>query len=177
MEKIAILGAESTGKTSLCHELAQRLNSNALGSAQVVPEQLRIFCELHQRTPAKEEQIALLRQQILIESETEKSSSATWLLCDCAPLTTALYSEMYFNDSSLLNEAQQHHRTYDKTLVLAPTLDWQADGIFRDSPDAQAEFHERLLHRLNGFNQAFELISSTGEHRIEEAWQAIMRHR
>ena len=47
---IAILGAESSGKTQLALALAHRLRGAGL-DAHTAAEHLREFCELHRRTP------------------------------------------------------------------------------------------------------------------------------
>ena len=52
---IALLGAESTGKTVLAAALATALTSPARRIA-VVPEYLREFCDRHGRTPRRDEQ-------------------------------------------------------------------------------------------------------------------------
>ncbi len=59
---IALLGAESTGKTTLAHALALELR--ALGRrAVVVGEYLREFCDLQRRTPRADEQAAIADEQ------------------------------------------------------------------------------------------------------------------
>ena len=60
---IALLGAESTGKTTLAHALAGALAARpSLPRAPakriaVVAEYLREFCDRHGRTPRREEQV------------------------------------------------------------------------------------------------------------------------
>ena len=60
--RIALLGAESTGKTSLSLGIAQALQSMGL-MAQAVPEVLREWCDVNARTPELQEQALIAQQQ------------------------------------------------------------------------------------------------------------------
>ena len=60
--RIALVGAESTGKTSL----SQRITDALLAQGQIaayVPEALREWCQMHGRTPAAHEQLEIAQQQ------------------------------------------------------------------------------------------------------------------
>ena len=59
---IALLGAESTGKTTLASALAERLAADG-HVAVVVPEYLREFCDRQQRTPRHDEQQGIAAEQ------------------------------------------------------------------------------------------------------------------
>ncbi len=146
VRRIAVLGAECVGKTSLCERLAGSL------PGLWVPEVLRQFCDEAGRTPRADEQPLILRRQVVAEAEAEARAAAAglaWLLCDSAPLATALYSVTYFGDPGLLEEALAHHRRhYALTLLLAPDLGWSADGIQRDGPEVQQRFDRMLEEQL-----------------------------
>ena len=59
--RIALLGAESTGKTQLSWGIAEALQSLGL-QVNVVPETLREWCEAHNRTPLAHEQLEIAQQ-------------------------------------------------------------------------------------------------------------------
>ena len=59
---VALLGTESTGKTTLSHALALSLRA-AGRDAVVVAEYLREFCDREGRTPAAAEQWPIAREQ------------------------------------------------------------------------------------------------------------------
>ena len=59
---IALLGAESTGKTTLARELGTALAGRGERVA-VVAEYLREFCEREGRTPRREEQRGIAAEQ------------------------------------------------------------------------------------------------------------------
>ena len=95
--KIAILGAECTGKTTLAQALADQLQSQPNG-AQWLPEALRTWCAQHQRTPQAHEQLAIAQAQL---QAVHHAAPTGFLLADTSPLLTAIYSDLLFQDSSL----------------------------------------------------------------------------
>jgi nicotinamide riboside kinase len=60
---IAILGAESTGKTTLAAALAAGLSSQGVPRVAWVPELLREWCTAQGRTPRCDEQAGILQAQ------------------------------------------------------------------------------------------------------------------
>lgn len=138
--RIALLGAECTGKSTLADTLAQRFG------AGVVSEYLREWCDTHGRTPLQQEQAHIAAEQA---ARIEAAAQAHALVfCDTTPLITALCSQHYFNDDSLLAEALAFQRGCALTLLCAPDLPWQADGIQRDGPGVRAAFDARLRTAL-----------------------------
>ena len=138
---IALLGAECTGKTTLCEALAQTL------PGLWVAEALREFVARHGRPPRPAEQPALLAEQVAREEAAIARAAAQglgWVLTDSAPLATALYSEQLFADSGLTAAALRHHRRYRLTLVTGLEVPWEPDGAQRDGPQARADFDARL---------------------------------
>lgn len=165
--RIAVIGAECTGKTTLCRELAQ-----ALGGLWV-PEYLREFVDRAGRTPLVHEQAALMAEQVAREAAAHEAAlraGQPLVALDSAPLVTALYSRLYFADHTLLDAATEHHRRYDLTLVTDIDLPWEADGLMRDGPDVRAQFHALLLDWLAGAGIDYTRV--TGRH-TERSAQAL----
>jgi nicotinamide riboside kinase len=171
---VAVIGAESTGKTTLIAQLASLLAQCGAGPVAVVNEVLRNFCERHGRTPLPHEQEGLIQEQQAIEAT--KSKHARVLLCDSAPLATALYSALLFQDSSLTPLAQQHHRSYQLTLVTWPDFKWQADAqaFLREGPTAQLSFHNQLLSFLERESIPYLRLQGTEQVRAQQAFDAII---
>jgi nicotinamide riboside kinase len=167
---ICVIGAECTGKTSLVRDLA-----DALG-ARVVPEVLRDWCEVQGRTPQVHEQAALMQAQIHMENKALaqiNSGYSAIVLCDTAPLLTAVYSLHYFADDSLLALAHAHHRRYALTLWLQPDLPWVADGLQRDGLVAQAAVHSVLAQQLAQQSPVVR-IAGSGPARLQAARSALL---
>ena len=141
--RVAILGAESSGKSTLATALAARY------STLWVPEFLREFVEMQKRVPFEAEQFFIASTQL--ERERQLAADARcgkFLFCDTTPLMTALYSRSCFGriDAPLAALAQRH--AYDVTLLTAPDCPWVADGLQRASETVRAAIHEELLAEL-----------------------------
>jgi HTH-type transcriptional regulator, transcriptional repressor of NAD biosynthesis genes len=175
-KRVAILGAECSGKTTLCAELKRALTSDSIETT-IVPEALREFCHRLNRVPRMEDQLGIMHEQMKLESFDEKSSLLNQhrlALSDCAPITIAIYSELYFSDLSLYLAAEKFHRNYDLSILLAPNIGWQSDGIFRESPQAQQRFHSRIKQWLQSSTHAWIEISDVGVQRTASAFSAII---
>jgi hypothetical protein len=95
---VALLGAECTGKSTLAEALAARFN------AGLVSEYLREWCDAHGRTPLQHEQAHIATEQAArIDAAVGRHEL---VVCDTTPLITALCSQHYFNDDSLLAQGR-----------------------------------------------------------------------
>ena len=167
---ISLIGAESTGKTTLAQALAKHFNS------PWVPEYLRAFCESRGRTPRQDEQSLILETQFIDESVVKARAweqHAPYVFCDTAPLLTAIYSDHIFNDQSLYARARTLHARYALTLLLAPDIAWVADGMQRDGAHVRAPITETILRELRGINAPFVRIEGEGEDRTLAAIGAL----
>ncbi len=166
-KRIAIMGAESTGKTSLAQALAQ-----ALPMAASTTEALRTWVHANQRTPEQHEQRAIMQAQMEAE-DTLSAQGFSIVLCDTTPLTIALTSVHYFNDDSLLADAVAHHRLYAHTLVCAPDVPWVADGLQRDGPHIRAAVAVQLDEALARYGISAIRVHGAGETRAAHALAAL----
>jgi len=168
--RIALVGAECSGKTTLGQALARSL------PALRVDELLREFCDRAGRTPTRDEQPALMREQVEREQialERARREGLGLVVCDSTPLVTALYSAALFGDESLLADGLAHQRGYAATLLTAIDLPWEADGIQRDGPLARAQFDARLRSVLGESGLAFTAIDGARDRRLGLALAAL----
>lgn len=166
---ICLMGAECTGKTSLAQALAHHLGG------PWVPEYLRDFCDEQGRVPVQAEQAQIMRSQFEREQQVlaQAPSGCAYVLCDTAPLLTAVYSAHYFSDHSLLECAHVLHQRYALTLLLNPDLDWAADGVQRDSASARQTVHTLLQHELQAQRHPMIEVGGVGEARLAAAINAV----
>ena len=170
--RIAILGAESTGKTQLARQLAERIQALTGLCTCHVSEWLREWCEQAGRTPRADEQMAIARRQhALIDAA---AASHDVVVCDTTAVMTAVYSAMLFNDDSLQEFALAEHRRMDITLLTALDLPWVADGLQRDGPHVREPVDTRVRALLQTAAQPWTLISGVGESHVESALAAVM---
>ncbi len=167
--KIAILGAESTGKTQLAQALSAHWN--ALGqSALWVPEVLREWCDRESRTPHQHEQWDIVQEQA---TRVLQAPAVDWLIADTTPLMTAIYSELLFADRTLYDFALEHQRHYDITLVMSLDLPWVADGLQRDGPHVREPVDRLLRAALEQGENSYRVIRGSGDERMAAALRVI----
>lgn len=167
---VAVIGAECSGKTTLCRALAQAR------AGLWVPEFLREFVDAAGRAPLAHEQAQVLAEQLARESgalHQARHSQRALVAFDSVPLATALYSRMYFGDESLLAQATDHQRRYRLTLVTDIDLPWEPDGAQRDGPAMRARFHALLLDWLRTQALPYRLIGGSPPARLASALAAI----
>ena len=173
---IALLGAESSGKSTLARALTQELQA-LLGptpTVLVVTEALRDWCEAHGRTPQAHEQAAIAHaQHQRLQAARAQWGPTAWLVADTTPLMTAVYSEHYFADGSLTEWAHGVQHGFDLTLLMGLDLPWQADGPWRDGPATQQAVDNRLRAHLLTLGRPFQTLYGQGQHRVGAALQAI----
>jgi nicotinamide riboside kinase len=163
--KIAILGAESTGKSELVKQLLQHFLALEK-SVQHVPEYLRTWCDQNKRTPRKDEQLAIATEQI---RQINSASTYDLLLADTTALTVAVYSELLFKDASLYDMAIAHQRAFDATLLMGLDLPWVADGIQRDGAHMREPVDTALRAALCCGGIQFQVVYGMGESRLQNA--------
>jgi nicotinamide riboside kinase len=163
---IAIVGAESTGKTALAQALADKLGGVA------VPELLRAWCDREGRTPRPDEQAAIATAQTAAIDAAALSSEL--VICDTTALMTAVYSDYLFQDASLYPAALAFHRRCALTLLTALDLPWQADGLQRDGPHVQAPIDTAIRVALASAAVRWQLVAGRGEGRVAAALAACL---
>jgi nicotinamide riboside kinase len=170
---VAILGAESTGKSTLAHDLQQ-----ALGGAPavaLVDEYLREFCEAQQRTPQRHEQHAIAAEQTRrIESAARRHPV---VIADTTALMIAVYSDLVFGDCSLYERALREHARCDLSLLTAIDLPWVADGLQRDGAHVRDAVDERLRAALQRHGLGYSVVGGQGVARSAAALAALQAAR
>ncbi len=166
--RIALLGAESTGKTSLCQGITQALQSLGL-DATAVPETLREWCDVNGRTPLVHEQAAIAKRQ----AERIFSITKGWVIADTSPLLTAVYSDYIFQDKTLYAQALQQQAQFDVTLVMGLDLPWVADGLQRDGAHVREPVDTLIRQALQSADLPFKVIYGQSDARLSAAILAI----
>jgi nicotinamide riboside kinase len=168
--RIAIVGAESTGKTALAQALAGRIAELTSLRCTWVGEHLRAWCDAQGRTPRQDEQAGIAaRQQALIDAAT---SDHDVVVCDTTPLMTAVYSERIFGDRSLQDGAVALQRGYPLTLLTALDITWEPDGQ-RDGEHVRLPVDTIIRRLLIGNALPWALVAGQGNARLESALDAV----
>ncbi|MBU3599022.1 ATP-binding protein [Polynucleobacter sp. 30F-ANTBAC] len=184
--KIAILGAECTGKSTLAKGLAEHFSQHY--PSNWVPEYLRSFVDHHQRTPLAEEQVLIAREQkahearlshALLQDNHDPIKPLTGhaphalLFCDTTPLITSIYSEVIFGQADALVDQIAELNDYDLTLLTEIDLPWVSDGVQRDGPEIQAAVHQLIESRLQKLEIPYLKISGSTRDRTQKAQEFV----
>jgi NadR type nicotinamide-nucleotide adenylyltransferase len=161
--KIAIVGAESTGKSSLAAALAAHYNTC------FVAESARVFLEKTNGNYTEADLIKFAQAQLHAENETMQKAN-TILFCDTDISNIRIWSEIKYGRCALdllnLNVAAR----YDAALLCNIDLPWQADTL-RENPDEdmRKKLHLMYLDDLVVNEVRFGVVSGAGEDRVRMA--------
>jgi nicotinamide riboside kinase len=166
--RVAILGAESTGKSTL----ASRLAAGGIW----VPEYLREFVDVHGRVPREDDQEGIARTQRAREDALAVQAHAAGqhlLFCDTTPLMTAVYSRIYWGRVPAALLALEAAHDYALTLVAAPDLPWEPDGLQRESAAVRLRVHECLLGVLDERGIPWTLVQGGLAQRVRQVQSLV----
>ena len=169
---IALLGAESTGKTTLAHELAEALRAEGRDAA-VVEEYLREFCAVHGRTPQRAEQRAIANEQT--RRIDAAAAAHALVVADTTALMIAVYSDQVFGDTSLYADAEAAQARCAATLLTALDLPWQSDGHQRDGPHVRDPVDAKVRAALERAGTGYAVVFGVGPKRLAAALAAVRR--
>ena len=145
IQRIGLLGAESTGKSTLADALARSL------PGFVAEEYLRDFVRDFGRLPGLADQEGIfLTQQATVATVMRAAHHAGvgWVITDPLPLMTAVYSIAYFDDDTLLDAGIADARDYDLVVWCAPDVPWEPEPGMRDGEQMRVRVHEVLATRV-----------------------------
>ena len=165
IKKIAVVGPESTGKSTMSAYLAKHYNT------VWVPEYARGYCEKLTAPPTLEDEVNMFYGQLTLEKEISPKANKL-LICDTTFVTVKIWSDYTFGKSpqEVTDELPKH--TYDLYLLLDIDLPWEEDPL-RDFPHMREYFMSVWHKELKALNANYVLISGTGAERYESAVKAI----
>lgn len=168
--KVAILGAESTGKTTLSRDLADHFDSFW------VPEYMRNYLQEkwdnEQLTCAWDDLLPIAQGQTALENRLAKktaqlSDNNRYLFCDTSLFELMVYANWYYGDcpKTLTKAALAHH--YDLILLTQVDIPWVADDL-RDSPHEREEISEYFESQLAIHQKPFRHIGGDRDERVRQ---------
>ncbi len=169
---IALLGAESTGKTTLAAELQAAL-ATPERRVGLVGEYLREFCDQMGRTPRQDEQRAIACEQT--RRMGDAAAAFDIVIADTTALMIAVYSDHVFGDTSLYIEASTAQAACQLTLLTALDLPWLPDGLQRDGPHVRDPVDAKVRAALGAAGLPYCVVAGHGPARLEAALAAIER--
>lgn len=167
--KVVLFGPESTGKTTLSHQLADHYQT--LWVPEYAREYLQRKWDEENKVCEAEDLIPIARGQI--EMENALSSQVTELLvCDTDLLETKVYSEAYFGFCDPLIEKYAFKNTYDLYFLTNIDIPWEKDDL-RDKPYEREKMFAYFKKALDVSKRPYVLIEGNKEDRLKKAVKEI----
>ena len=193
--RVSLVGAESTGKTTLARELAEALCARG-GSwmrTRWVPEfgrayaldklaRARATAALDGRSPTRPEELrwespefaTIARGQIALEHEAAREGGPV-LVADTDALATSIWHERYMGSVSAELQALAEANRPALTLLTHPDdVAFEQDGT-RDGEAIRHWMHDRFVQALEESGRRFELVRGGRQQRREQALDAVRR--
>jgi NadR type nicotinamide-nucleotide adenylyltransferase len=178
--KVVIIGPESTGKSTLCEELAQHYD------APWCPEFAREYLLTYGTDYQYEDLLTIAKGQLAMEDEYSILAEKNWatqkkqaaekplLFIDTDMYVLKVWSEFVFNKCHQWIIDQIVERKYDLYLLCHTDIPWEKDEL-REYPDL--ETREKLFHMYKDIliNQPvpWANISGTDAERLQKAINAV----
>lgn len=164
--KIVLFGPESTGKTTLCQQLARHYNT------VWVPEYARDYLQNkwnnERITCEPKDLLPIARGQIRLENELTKKASRV-LFCDTDLLETKVYSEAYYlGHCDPVLERYALKNWYQLYLLTYIDVPWELDDL-RDKPNERETMFQYFKETLEKYNRNFIILKGTKKKRVQKA--------
>ena len=165
--RIAVLGAESSGKSTLCQALA------AAYDTVWVPEYGRQLTEDKHGELTFADHLHIGQRHVELEDEA-LPRARDYLFVDTNATTTVLYSYYYYQqcDPALLALAYACRTRYAHTFVCAPTIPFVADG-WRGPEALRSVQHGTILMQLALLAIPYSLVEGSVAQRVAQVRQAL----
>jgi NadR type nicotinamide-nucleotide adenylyltransferase len=165
IKKIAIVGPESTGKSTISKLLADHYNT------VYVPEYAREYCSQLTAPCTWQDEINMFKGQLELEKKLLPQARGI-LICDTTFITVKIWSDQMFGKApqEVLDELPNH--PYDFYLLMDIDLPWEDDPL-RDFPDLREHFMQVWHQELQNLDAAYQVISGTDTNRLTNAINAI----
>jgi NadR type nicotinamide-nucleotide adenylyltransferase len=164
LKKIVVIGPESTGKSTLCEQLADHYKT------EWVPEFARNYLLEIRRPYTYEDLLYIAESQVELEDRISASTKTPLLFIDTDMYVMKVWCEYVFKKCYGFILDQIATRKYDGYLLCNTDLPWVADEL-REYPDLESR--EKLFHMYKDLmiNQSTPWIEISGDYdeRLQQA--------
>lgn len=165
--KIAIVGPESSGKSSLSVELAQHFHTSC--ATEVARDYLA------DKNGSYDQRDLLEIAKLQLQEEAEKSNDAEkFLICDTNLLNIVIWSDIKYGTVDPLLYSLWEPNNYKLSLLCYPDLPYESDPL-REHPSEKDRIKLFNIHQkhLEKYNSNYVIIKGIGEERIKNAIESI----
>lgn len=171
--RVCVVGAESSGTTTLCRDLAERFQT------VWVPEYGRLYTERLRENGVntfsyewKTEEFVHIAEQQQIDEDRMAEKANRVLICDTDALATAIWHQRYVGTWSPEVDAIASRRRYAMYFLTDPSIPFEQDGI-RDGQHIRPWMTKRFSEELTKRGLPWILLKGSREERLETAAREI----
>ncbi|MFI5132688.1 MAG: AAA family ATPase [Chitinophagales bacterium] len=168
VKKISVIGPESTGKSTLCEQLAQHYNT------LWCPEFAREYLQTHGKNYSYNDLLIIAKGQVALENRYFQKQSSGFLFIDTDMYVMKVWSEFVFNKCHRFILDQITERKYDLYLLCNVDLPWIQDKL-REYPDPVTRKKIYKIYKDIMINQDVPWIEISGSYkeRLQKAVDAV----
>ena len=170
-KRIAFVGPESTGKTTLSERMA------FLHHTEWVREYMRLYLQEKWDKQCAvctwEDLLPIAKGQVRLENEA-LSKAKQYLFCDTCLLELVIYSYIYYGKCEPIIEQHALSHKYDHIFLTYIDTPWVADDL-RDKPHEREEVFAFFKDFLEKKSIPFQLLKGNLDNRVEQINQKLKR--
>ena len=170
-QRIAFVGPESTGKTTLSERMA------FLHHTEWVREYMRLYLQekwdKQHAVCTWEDLLPIAKGQVHLENEA-LSKAKQYLFCDTCLLELVIYSYIYYGKCEPIIEQHALSHKYDHIFLTYIDTPWVADDL-RDKPHEREEVFAFFKDFLEKKSIPFHLLKGNLDDRVEQINQKLKR--
>jgi len=165
IKKIAIVGPESTGKSTITQQLARHYKTHW------VAEYARYYCAGLTEPCTLQDEINMFHGQIALEKAVVAMTENTFIFCDTTFLTVKIWSDATLGKTPQIVLDALPKYDYDLYLLMDIDLPWQEDPL-RDFPHLREHFMNIWHQELKLLEANYTVVSGSVD-RFDNAVKVI----
>ena len=163
LKKIVIIGGESTGKSTLCAQLAAHYNT------QWVKEYAREYLEKLQRAYLYTDLLEIAKGQLTSENIAANTANQ-YLFYDTNLHVIKVWSEHKYKRCDPFIIEQINHRKYDAYILTSPDFPWQSDPLREHPEESMRQYFFKLYKSILENDQTpFCIVDGVETNRLKQA--------
>ncbi len=165
IKKIAVVGPESTGKSTLTQQLAKHYQT------VWVAEYARYYCAALTGPCTLQDEINMFHGQIALEESVLAMAEKDFIFCDTTFITVKIWSDEVLGETPQVVLDALPQRPYDLYLLLDIDLPWQEDPL-RDFPHMREHFMAIWHQELQALGANYVVVGGL-EDRLANAIKVV----